>query len=333
MASQRTKLAVGLFMFVGLCIALLAFIWLGMSNYLEKGKLYCIYFEESVQGLEKDSPVKYRGVTIGRVVKIALAPDTKLIEALVMIDKEHDLGKNIVAQLTNAGITGIMFIELDLKEPDEEDKSPELSFKSDYDVIPSKPSNITEILEGIDDLFDQIREIDLEGISGRIKVTLDKFNQAVDDANIKGLSASLETSLEDIGNIVEREKWDKILSSIDDAVATLKTAMVKADNGLGKFDNTMDTFERLADGKEKELEKAINNFKLAIDKVNKLLDNGNSIVAGADESIYLLAESLMKVTRNLEEATDNINRISDIIADHPSQLLFGEPPPEKKIEE
>ncbi|MFC1495763.1 hypothetical protein ACFL6W_10815, partial [Thermodesulfobacteriota bacterium] len=110
-------------------------------------------------------------------------------------------------------------------------------------------------------------------------------------------------------------------------------AMVKADNGLGKFDNTIDTFERLAVGKEKQLEKAIDNFKLAIDKVNKLLDNGNSIVAGADESIYLLAQNLMKVTRNLEEATDNINRISGIIADHPSQLLFGEPPPEKKIEE
>lgn len=320
-------------MFVGLCIALLAIIWLGMSNYLEKGKLYCIYFEESVQGLEKDSPVKYRGVTIGRVVKIAVAPDSKLIEALVKIDNEQDLDKNIVAQLTNAGITGIMFIELDLKEPDEEDKSPELSFKPDYEVIPTKPSNITEILESINDLFDQIRQLDLHGISGRIKATLDKFNQAVDDANIKGLSASLETSLEDIGSIVERERWDRILSSIDDAVTSLKDAMVKADSGLGKFDNTVDTFERLAAGKEKQLENAIDNFKLAIDKVNKLLDNGNSIVAGADDSIHLLSQNLMKVTRNLEEATDNINRISEIIADHPSQLLFGDPPPEKKIEE
>lgn len=333
MATQKTKLAVGLFMFVGLCIALLAIIWLGLSNYLEKGKLYCIYFEESVQGLEKDSPVKYRGVTIGRVVKIAVAPDSKLIEALVKIDKEHDLGKNIVAQLTSAGITGIMFIELDLKEPDEEDKSPELSFKSDYEVIPSKPSNITEILESIDDLFDQIRQLDLHGISGRIKGTLDKLNQAVDDANIKDLSTSLETSLEDISSIVEREKWDKILTSVDDAVVTFKNAMTKADSGLGKFDNTMDTFENLAVGKEKQLGEAIDNFKLAIDKVNKLLDNGNSVVAGADDSIYILSQSLMKVARNLEEATDNINRISDIIADHPSQLLFGDPPPEKKIEE
>lgn len=331
MASQRTKLAVGLFMFVGLCIALLAFIWLGMSNYLEKGRLYSIYFEESVQGLEKDSPVKFRGVTIGRVVKIAVAPDSKLIEAIVKIDRELD--KNIVAQLTNAGITGIMFIELDLKEPEEEDKSPELIFKSDYDVIPSTPSNITEILEGIDDLFDQIRSIDLLVISGKIKTTLDKVNQAIDDANIKGLSNNLETSLENIEQIVEREKWDRIISSVEDAVSTMKSAMTKANEGIGKFDNTLGSLERLAVGKEKKLEKAIDDFKLAIDKVNKLLDNGNSIVAGADESIYLLAESLMKITKNLEEATANINRISGIIADHPSQLLFGEPPPEKNIEE
>ena len=333
MDSQRTKLTVGLFMFVGLCIALLAFIWLGMSNYLEKGHLYSIYFEESVQGLEKDSPVKYRGVDIGRVVKLAVAPDSKLIEAIVKIDREHRLEKNIVAQLTNAGITGIMFIELDLKEPEEEDKSPGLSFKSDYEIIPSKPSNITEILEGIDDLFDQIRSIDLETISGKIKTTLDKVNQAIDDANIKGLSASFETSLESIEHIVEKEKWDRILSSVEDSVTTLKSALIQADRGIGKFDNTIGTFERLVAGKEKHLEEAIDDFKMAIDKVNKILDDGDSIVAGADESIYLLARNLMTITKNLEEATDNINRISGIIADHPSQLLFGEPPPEKKIEE
>ncbi len=333
MASQRTKLAVGLFMFVGITIAVLAFIWLGMSNYLEKGKLYSIYFEESVQGLEKDSPVKYRGVAIGRVVKISVAPDSKLIEAIVNIDREQHLEKNIVAQLTNAGITGIMFIELDLKDPEEEDKSPELSFKSDYEVIPSKPSNITEILEGISDIFDRVRSIDMKEISNKIKTTLDKVNQTIDDADIKGLSNNLETSLENIKRITEREKWDAILSSIEESSATLKSVMSKADKGMEKFDNTVGTLERLASGKEKQLGDAIDNFKGAIDKVNRLLDNGNSIVAGADDSIHLLARNLIKITENLEEATDNINIISGIIADHPSQLLFGEPPPEKKIEE
>jgi len=336
MASKKTKFTVGLFLFFGFSIAVLAFIWLGMSHYLEKGQLYCVYFDESVDGLDRDSPVKFRGVQIGRVVRIDVAPDSKLIQVIVKIETgqnlEENLG-NIVAQLSVVGITGSMFIEIDLKEPNEPDSTPPRGFPTEYLVIPSKLSNIEEILEGLGDFIEQIREIDLEGISGKIKISLDKFNQAIDDANIKGLSNNLESSLADIGYIVEREKWDRILSSVEKAITSLESVMSKTDSSVGRVDNSLATIERLVVGKEKQVEQAIDNFKIAIDKVNKLLDNGNAIVSGADEAIYHLGQNLMEITRNLEEATDNINRISDMVADQPSQLLFGEPPPAKKIEE
>jgi len=80
MASLRTKFIVGAFVATGMGIAIAAILWLGASNYLEKGNYYAAYFDESVQGLEKDSPVKYRGVTIGRVYRIGVAPDAALIE-------------------------------------------------------------------------------------------------------------------------------------------------------------------------------------------------------------------------------------------------------------
>ena len=37
-------------------------------------------------------------------------------------------------------------------------------------------------------------------------------------------------------------------------------------------------------------------------------------------------------TENLEKATDNLNILMELLSDHPSQLLFGEPPPGRKIE-
>ena len=73
MASQKTKLAVGLFVACGLACAVLVIIWLGMSRFLEKGQFYVTYFDESIQGLVVDSPVKYRGVFIGRVESIGVA--------------------------------------------------------------------------------------------------------------------------------------------------------------------------------------------------------------------------------------------------------------------
>ena len=196
MASTRTKFAVGLFVAGGITIALLAIIWLGVTRYFEKGQYYATYFNESVQGLDKDSPVKYRGVAIGRVAKIGVAADSKLIEVVLKIESGQKLGGNIVAQMKPVGITGMMFIELDQKKEDEPDRSPYLSFPSKYPIVASKPSGISDLLLGIDNALEQLSTLDLEGISDKIKLTLDSLNQAIADANLKAISTNLASSLE-----------------------------------------------------------------------------------------------------------------------------------------
>ena len=138
MASIKTKFTVGLFVIIGLAIAIVTIIWLGKSHYLEEGQYYIAYFDESVQGLDKDSPVKYRGVSIGRVDNIGVAPDATLIKVILKIESSLNLEdhlEEIVAELKSVGITGIMFIELERKKDDEPDLSPEITFSSEYPVI------------------------------------------------------------------------------------------------------------------------------------------------------------------------------------------------------
>ncbi|MGD9162673.1 MAG: MlaD family protein, partial [Desulfobacteraceae bacterium] len=292
MASQKTKFSVGLFVFLGATIAVIAFIWLGMSHLLEKGQFYAIYFDESVQGLDPDSPVKYRGVAIGRVVRIKPATDDKLIQVVVQIDEDWKVESNIVAQLSLVGITGSMFIELDQKEEGESDKTPVFDFPSEYPIIASKPSDITEIKEGIGDFLDQINAIDLEGISGKIKETLDSFNKMIADANIKGLSENLESSLEDIGNIVEKERWDRILASAEEAMKRLESMASKADVSMDHFDNALVSIEKITKGNEKKVNDAITDFRTAMEKLNTLLDTGNTMISGTDDTLYQLGQSL-----------------------------------------
>ena len=260
MASQRTKFTVGLFMTVGITIALLAFIWLGMSRYLEKGRYYATYFDESVQGLDSDSPVKYRGKSVGRVAHIEVAPDSKLMQVIMKIETDFKPGPDIVAELKNVGITGSMFIELDKKKEEDPD-SPALKFPTEYEVIASKTSTIEYII-------DQIRALDIADISESFKLTLKNLDQAIIDANIKGLSAKLETSLEDIGSIVEKEKWDRILSSLENTMNSLESVMVKADVSVGHIETTLASLESITTKKEKSIEEAIEEFKIAVEKVN-----------------------------------------------------------------
>ena len=135
-----------------------------MSRFLEKGQFYATYFDESIQGLVVDSPVKYRGVFIGRVESISVAPDSQLIKVVLKIESGQTLDSNIVAQLKSVGITGSMFVELDRREEGEPDQSPTLSFPSEYPIVASKPSEISELLNSISQALNQIKALDLIGM-------------------------------------------------------------------------------------------------------------------------------------------------------------------------
>ena len=500
MATQKSKFFVGLFVASGVGIALVAIIWLGMSRFLEKGQFYATYFNESVQGLNEDDPVKYRGVAIGRVESIGVASDSRLIQIVLKIESGMELRTDMVAQLKSVGITGIMFVELDRKKKDEPDRSPPLSFPSEYPIVASKPSEISELLRGLDDVLNQIKSLDLVGISDKMKLALDNINQSIVDADVKGISKNIEgsiflinktiaeadvkgisdeigltldklnrtiteanlTGLSDdiklaLGNlnqaivdadakgissdikltvdnlnkkiadadmkgisddiklalarlsrtiadanltglsddiritvanlnqgiadadvkgisdnlkftmdnvnqtiaaadlkglsdtlkftmdnlnriiltadrILDNQKWDKIMASVDEAGQSLNSLMHKADKSIGSVENTFARVEGIVTEKEKTIKTAIEEFRQAMENANLFLEKGSSLVSGTDDSIYHLKRYLLVTGQNLEKASENLNRLIDFLADQPSQLIFGQPPPPRKVE-
>jgi phospholipid/cholesterol/gamma-HCH transport system substrate-binding protein len=332
MASQRIKFTVGLFVASGIAIALLAIIWLGMSRFLEKGQYYVTYFNESVQGLDIDSPVKYRGVTIGRVEKIGVAPDAKLVRVVLKIESGQVLDSGMVAQLKAVGITGSMFIELDQRREGEPDRSPSPSFPSEYPIVASRPSEISELLRGIDHVLRQIKALDLEGISGKIKLALDSVNQKVSEADVSGISNKIESSFENLGDMLDNQKWDSILASIETASQSLGSLMYKADRGFGRLENALIRVEGIVVDKEEAIKRAIEDFREASKNANIFLEKGTSLVGSTEDSISHLKRHLLVVAQNLERASENLNQLSELLADQPSLLLFGEPSTSRKVE-
>ncbi|MEJ2656026.1 MAG: MlaD family protein [Desulfobacterales bacterium] len=332
MASQRTKFALGLFVICGIGMIFVAVIWLGMSRYFKKGQYYATYFNESVQGLDVDSPVKYRGVSIGRVERIVVAPDANLIQVVLKIDSDQSLDKDIVAQLKSVGITGSMFIELDRKKNGDPDLSPALSFPSKYPIVASKPSNIHKMLRNIENALIQIRAMDLDEISGKIQLTLDRINRVIADANVKGISKQIETSFGSAGHILGDKRWERIIASVAEAGESLNDIMDKTNNSLSRVENTVNRLDGITVEKEQTIKTAIEDFKEAMENANSLLKKGNFLTGKTDDSLSLLKGHFLIIAQNLEKASENLNRLIEIVADHPSQFMFGEPPKPKKVE-
>jgi len=203
MASRTSKFLIGLFVIVGSVVACVVIIWVGAADFFMKGSVYVTYFDESVQGLQEDSAVKYRGVEIGKVKRIQVAPDDRLIEVIMKIDLSRDMQHQIEAQLRTTGITGIVFIELDQIRAGEKSSSPELCFKPRYPVIRSRRSEISRLLADTNEILKSIKAIDFKGLSDQLKSTTLAVEKFVGGNRTAGVMTSLESTTANLDRAME----------------------------------------------------------------------------------------------------------------------------------
>ena len=332
MASQGTKFSVGLFVASGMIILVLALVWLGMSRVFEKGYYYVTYFNESVQGLSVDSPVKYRGVSIGRVDRIGVAPDSKLVEVVLKIESRQQLDEGIVAQLKSVGITGSVFVELDQIKEGDSDESPPLTFPSEYPIVASKPSDIQRILRVIDELLVQFKTLDLPGISTKVQGTLDLLNAGIEDADLGGLSQGFQASLAGVQNILEDENIPQFLESAAEAGQALNVLLAEARTAMKRLDHTLARVDGIVTSEEKTIRQAIHDLQGTLEKAHTLFETGAIMVKGTNEMVFQLRPYLVSTAQNLERATQKLDRLIELLNEQPSRLLLGEPPLPRDVE-
>jgi len=299
MAKKTSSFLVGVFVITGVALLAGAIIWIGVTGYLQPGSTYVTYLDESVQGLQRDSVVKFRGVDVGRVEAIRIAPDNKLVAVIMKLNMRGDLAKTVVAQLTSAGITGYMFVDLDHRKADAPDLSPKLSFPSEYPVIPSKPSEYARILSGINEVVTKLNAI-----------------------NFKGIADQLQATMGDIGGVFKGEQLQSILTRINQASANLQSLTARADSVLGK----------------KKVDEIIKETGATIAEARATMMEAKGFVADLKDNLgaMRLPETMTRtrgvimeaqqISENLKRTTESLEKFSERIYERPPDLLFGKPP-------
>ena len=120
--------------------------------------------------------------------------------------------------------------------------------------------------------------------------------------------------------------------SVEAAGQSLSSLMDRADRSLGSVESTFTRVEGVVAEKEETIKTAIEEFRLAMGNANIFLEKGSSLVSGTDDSIYHLKRYLLVTGQNLEKASQNLNRLIELLADQPSQLIFGQPPLPRQVE-
>jgi paraquat-inducible protein B len=179
---------IGSFILLGLVLLVLAIIVFGSGKLLQKTIYVETYFDESVQGLSVGAPVKYRGLQIGYVKKIALASElylepesfdqsqysryiyvgmvinsrflTKLSVKELRALLKRDIAEGLRIKLTLQGLTGVVFAELNFMDPKQAPLLPIRWTPATY-YIPSATSALAEFSDNVQHLFNDLKKADV----------------------------------------------------------------------------------------------------------------------------------------------------------------------------
>jgi phospholipid/cholesterol/gamma-HCH transport system substrate-binding protein len=263
MRAKSTKLKIGLFLVASLLLTVSMLIWLGASRYFENPQTVVAYFSESVQGLESDSPVKFRGVPVGRVKKIRMAPDGLLIEVVMGLNRNFKLSDDLGIKMNLLGLTGLKYLEIDTFKPDQYKEPIELDFTPRYKVIPTYSSDIKEIGAALENIFQKLKALDIERMSNHLLRVSSKLDKILSDSKVDSIGADASEAIREIKEASKKINDDLARAQLGKSIT--KT-LEKTNEFLQASTETMRNADRM-------IRRTDNNISLLTQKLDRSADN------------------------------------------------------------
>ncbi len=344
MARKASKFKVGLFVIVGLAMGLGALVYLGASRYGEDADVYVSYFNESVQGLSRDSVVKYLGVDVGRVTAIGVAPDNNLIEVEMQIKFAGGLGKNMVAQLRSAGITGITFVELNRMQPGEPDVSPQLSFAAEYPIIPSRPSKLAHMFNVVEKIARDLETIDFRAMGQNMQGALASARTLLDSEELKsslksvaGATSKLETMITRLDQELKKADISGLIQSVSLAAEEGKTMITEGSEMMRQGQVVMKKGQTVMDSLNLAVEEArgvVAEVKLELKdmKLPKRSTQAGQVLDNVNLQYNRLMTSLIGAVDKLSSTIQNLDRLVGRLENNPSDIIWSKSPSPRKLD-
>ncbi len=305
MDSKVNFTLVGTFVFAFI-LALVSFtFWLGKYGIDEKQMdYYTIYLEESVSGLNQESSIKYKGLSIGTIQKIKISQkNSEHIELLVEVEKDTPIKEDTIAVLESQGITGLKYIDL----VGGSQLSPKLiTSKDNIAVIKSKQSLLGSLGNSAQDITKQVN------------IMLNKLNILFSKNNINQVTGMISNTTELTSNL------NKLTNNLNKIVINIDTKLnqLVSQKNITKLNSAFDNIEQFTGQMKQTLTKignASDSTNNAFTKFAFLIDDGkldlSEITKDSLKKFDILMIEAERTIQNIEKTVDNIG-------ESPSDILF-----------
>lgn len=237
----------GLFVLVALALFVAIVLIVGSGGFLSGSRIRMeTYFNESVQGLDIGSKVKYRGVAVGEVSLISFThtryerdkPATER-KQFVLVEAGLDprligtsfgtstdrtqlfaqqVERGLRVRLNPQGITGTSYLEIDFVDPTA-NRPLAIDWQPDHLYLPSAPSTVKQFVDAASDLLTEFRRLDVPNLGLVFRETVASFNQLATTANDR----------------LDKLQIDRLSTDLSGLVAELRTTNRRLDQAIANL--------------------------------------------------------------------------------------------------
>jgi len=302
METRAHHVAVGAFVLLLVIGAAVFVVWISKFQAQSEFAYYDILTEDDVTGLSIDGPVRYHGVTVGRVSAIEIDPDNPtLVRVTVEVAKGTPIHIDAVASLEPQGITGVLYVLLKggLKGSammTETNEPP-------YPLIRAERGKFAAILASAPELIDAAKQL-----LARVELLFNDENQAAVAGTLHNLDLLTSALAEN------REGLTHLVESGTAAADEIQSLAAELHLQVGNITETT----KLA---QQDLHAVSESFSAAANEVSGLVsDNRRPINDFTSTGLY---EASQLVTE-LRLFIDTMNRIAAQFERDPARFLFGD---------
>lgn len=311
MSTPTNHWKLGLFVLTSIALGLVCILLFAGSALRKNTVRYTSYFDESVNGLNTGSPVTYRGVTVGNVSEINIAPDRRHVEIgyELGLDELKRLGlaahrgdetrirvpPDLRVQIASSGVTGTKYLQLDFFKL-ETHEPPELPFDVPENYIPTTPSTFKSLESSVMQAVDTFPEL-----ARQLQEIAMQVNALVGDVRAQRIPEQAGETLNHASAllVVLRRKVEGV--PVEQLSAEARALLAQANVTLSKADALV---ERL--GSERGL---LASVQRASDSVGDVAGNANDVVVDVGTTLRDLRETIDAVRRLVEA----LERDSDML--------------------
>ncbi|MCG8565448.1 MAG: MlaD family protein [Desulfobacterales bacterium] len=335
----------GLFVILAFGLTAAFLVVFGAGKYFKKELVAETCFNESVQGLDVGSEVKYKGVRIGTVKSISnpaqiydVASHYVLVTFTISdhcylgqtgADSQERLLKALAQgleiQLSSKGITGGAYLETDYYPNDK--TQPIINWTPKNVYIPSRKSDIREFGDVVGQALDDFSQVDLHETLTHVTELLADLHQKSQDLDLKGIGQNANALLKEVRQT--NAKLSQTLDSPDfkglitDAHGTVKglRTMVEENQAplartLENLDQTTRATRNITADLEKSLAGRVDATLLQLEKTIQMLE----------ALVWTNGEPLTRTIENFNQTSENLKQLSRELKLYPGRIFDQAPP-------